>query len=81
MDTLLKSYVEKIINTLATPARIIGGVLIVLSIALTAMQLILSKKRETRTEIIEQLPYIAIASFVLGALATILGFFNTFTTK
>ncbi|ARC83109.1 putative membrane protein [Clostridium argentinense CDC 2741] len=79
MDTLLKSYVEKIINTLATPARIIGGVLIVLSIALTSIQLILSKKSETRTEIIEQLPYIAIASFVLGTLATILGFFNTFT--
>lgn len=76
-DNLVKSSVELIINKIAVPARIIGGVLIVLSVCLVALQMIVSRKAEQRAMHMEALIYICLGAFILGAMFMFLGFFNT----
>ncbi len=76
-EQMMKAGVESIINNIATPARIVGGILILASIGIMSIQIILSKKNEKRVEHMEGLLYICLASFILGAISLFLGFFNS----
>lgn len=78
IDTEIKSSVEGIISIFAIPARILGGVFILVSILLVAYELIIRKNSEKRAQSMESMLYVCLAAFILGLILEILGFFNKF---
>lgn len=77
MDTKIKLIVESIINSLVLPARIVGGIFLMITLALLAFKMIV-KTTDNRSDFMDSLPSLIIASFILGTLSLILGFFNSF---
>lgn len=72
-----KQYFAKLLNVLSPAFKILGGVAIFFSLAVTAYQIILSRKNEERTEGITKIVYICIGSFIIGMILTILGFYTS----
>ena len=77
LDSEIRTLSQDTINTFSPVARILGGVLILFSIASVSIAFIRSKKKEDRTTAVEHLLSIAIGSFILGLLIIIIGFYNS----